>query len=404
MKKRLTDFIKTIPVKLYILLAAILAFTFFANDFGLVDIQKTAVILAAAIDKTDDGGFSVTAQIAVPKGVDRTTGGTSSVEIEGKGETVSACFSQIYAKTGWVPKLVFCNLLLLGEKSAKTGVFCCLDFFLRNEYMPDSCYVAISEGKAGELLQTTSAVDDTSSLAIGKLFSDAAEKSGKVMTSSLREFAIGYYGASNSGYLPYVRAVEQSTHPEGSASGGGSSSGGESGGSGGNAEQKEIVYSAEETAMINDGKFVGILNEEETFVFSLLSGNVFAGSFTVPTDEKPTALTVLNDEGSVSLDMKGAPKAKIKTKLRVSTHSRGQPSAIEEIASSKPSEKLERFAKEYIEKTALSLFEKSRAAGCDLFYLKRSLYRSSKKKYSEWKDSLLSALTPEIEVTVKGIH
>ena len=80
-------------MKLYILLAIIVLFAFFSNDFGLVDIQKTAIILAAAIDKTENG-YSLTAQIAVPKGSDRTTGGTSSVEIEAEGATVSDCVTR----------------------------------------------------------------------------------------------------------------------------------------------------------------------------------------------------------------------------------------------------------------------------------------------------------------------
>ena len=90
-------FLKCFPVKLWILLFALLVLTFFSNDFGLVDIQKTALVLAAGIDRDEDG-FRLTAQIAVPKGTDRTTGGTSSVEIEGRGSTVSEC-EQTYIRT-----------------------------------------------------------------------------------------------------------------------------------------------------------------------------------------------------------------------------------------------------------------------------------------------------------------
>ena len=73
-------FLKHIPTKLWAILCIAVLFTFFSNDFGLVDIQKTALVLAAGIDRTEDE-FALTAQIAVPKGSDRTTGGTSSVQI-----------------------------------------------------------------------------------------------------------------------------------------------------------------------------------------------------------------------------------------------------------------------------------------------------------------------------------
>ncbi len=70
--EKFRNFYKTVPLKLFVLLAAIVLIAFFSNDFGLVDIQKTAVILAVGLDKEDEN-YTVTAQIAVPKGSDRTT-------------------------------------------------------------------------------------------------------------------------------------------------------------------------------------------------------------------------------------------------------------------------------------------------------------------------------------------
>ena len=53
--------------KIILFIVAFLFLLFFSTDFGLIDIQKTAIILAAGIDRTEDGNFSVTAQIAVPE-------------------------------------------------------------------------------------------------------------------------------------------------------------------------------------------------------------------------------------------------------------------------------------------------------------------------------------------------
>ena len=106
---------------MWLLLAAIVAFSFISNDFGLVDIQKTAIVLAAGIDRNAEKGYTLTAQIAVPKGVDRTTGGTSSVEFVAEGETIADCVSDIYCKTGWVPKFVFCNPQAVFQCKRKIG-------------------------------------------------------------------------------------------------------------------------------------------------------------------------------------------------------------------------------------------------------------------------------------------
>ena len=141
---------RTAP-KFALFLGGALLFSFFSNDFGLVDIQKTAVILAAGIDKSGEG-YELTAQISVPKGGE-TTGGTASVELSGKGETVADCLMMMYADSGWIPKFDFCSLVLLGEEAAKEGAMPALNYFLHNEYMSDNCAVAVAEGSAGEMLK-----------------------------------------------------------------------------------------------------------------------------------------------------------------------------------------------------------------------------------------------------------
>ena len=386
-------------MKLYLIVAAIVIFTFFSNDFGLVDIQKTAIILAAGIDKTENG-FSLTAQIAVPKGSDRTTGGTSSVDIQSEGGTVSDCVSYIFAKTGWVPKLVFCNLLVIGEDAAmEADVVSDLNYFLRNEYMPDSCLVAVCEGKAEELLSSKSAIDDTSSLAIAKLFSDSAEKSGRVMKNTLKDFAIDYYGVSKCGYLPYIRAIDQQGEQADGSSGGGS---GASGGSGGGSESQKI-YIAEETAIFSDGKMVELLTPEETLAFSLLESKVFSGTISTDQNDRPITLTVLKDKGGVKLDTKELPKAKLSIELRVRLCCRSSAAPIEDISDDTVPDDVLENAKTMLEEHVKSLWDKCIGSGCDLFHLKRNLYRSSLKKYRAMGETLLEDVTPEFEMTVASM-
>lgn len=385
-------FIKTIPMKLYLILLAVILFAFFSNDFGLVDVQKTAVILAAGIDKTEDG-YTLTSQIAVPKGSDRTTGGTSSVEIETEGKTVSDCITMLYAKTGWVPKLVFCNLLLIGEETAKENVFGGLDYFLRSDYMSDSCYLAVCEGTAKEVLSSQSAVDDASSLAITKLFSDAAVKSGKVMPNTLKDFSMSYYGVSKSGYLPYVRMADQ----EGAQESGGNES---SGGSGGQ-DKSQKIYSADETAVFQDGEMAALLGSDETLAFSLLKGEVFAGTFNAMDEDKVITLTVLENSGGISLDTKEAPKVKLALDLTVRMCCKGTSTPIDDLSSDEVSEQTLRSAEQILKGYVQKLWDTCKKSGCDLFELKRDLYRSSMQKFSELKDRIPNDISAEIEAKVK---
>lgn len=385
--------LKTIPIKLWLILAAIIAFSFLSNDFGLVDVQKTAIVLAAGIDRNQEKGYTLTAQIAVPKGVDRTTGGTSSVEFVAEGETIADCVSDIYCKTGWVPKFIFCNLIILGEDTAKEGnVFDAFDFFLRNEYMSDGCFVAVCQGSAQDLLSSESAIDDTSSMAITKLFSDANVKSGKSMKMSLREFAIGYYGATKSGYMPYIVQHKQETN---ASSGGSGQQQGES------QPKEQKIYCAERTALFSEGKQVALLDPDDTFAFSLIEGNVFTGYLLAEEDGKPVSLTVLKDEGSVSLDTKGAPKVTVKVELTVRLFNRSVPSDIDDVSSNEVSDELKENAQKVVREEVERVFETSRKSGCDLFKLNQTLYRSSLKRYEEWKDTLLSAVPVAYEIKIK---
>ncbi len=386
---RARKFWKTLPMKLYLLLAAAVCLYFFANDFSLVDIQKTAIILAVGIDKAE-GGFSVTAQIAAPKGTERTTGGTSSVEVAAEGGTVSDCISAIFAKTGRVPKLVFCNLIVLGEEAAKEDVIAHLNYFLRNDYMPDSCFLAVCEGSAGELISSQSAIDDASSLAIEKLFSDAAVKAGNVVSNTLKDFAIGYYGVSGSSFLPYIRTEEQEGGGNDSEEGAAASGGG---------EEAQRVYTATQTALFSKGKMVGLLSAEETLAYSLLEGNVFTGTFSSTDGEKPVTLTVMKNEGGVSLDEKKG-EVKLELSLTVRLCCRGVTATVEDIASDSVSPEILQNAEKLLKGYTERLWETCKACGCDLFFLKRTLYRSSKKKFEEEGEGLLAALTPKIEADV----
>lgn len=395
-------------MKLYIIIAAIVTITFFSNDFGLVDIQKTAIILAAGLDRTDEG-FHVTAQIAVPKGSDRNSCGTASINIEGDGKTVSDCIVQIYSKTGWVPKLIFCNLLLVGEDTAKEkDIFDGLDFFLRNEYMQDSCYIATCEGTAKDMLTTTSAIDDTTSQSIEKIFSDATLKAGTTLKNTLKEFATSYFGKSKSGYMPFVRAQDQDCGSESGGGEGSSASGGSGGGQsqgGGSAKGQEAkkIYSAADTALFSEGKMVGLLGPEETFAFSLIQGNVYAGTMTAEEEGKPLTLSILEDKGGVSLDVKNKPKVTMSVNIKVRLFNRGVPAPIEDVSEGEISPKIKENATARLEEYLGKLWETCISSGCDLFNLNRGLYRSSPKKYAEWKDTLLSTADLEIKAKVETV-
>ena len=94
-----------------LVLVALMLFLFFSNDFGLVDIHKSSIVVAVGVDAEEDG-YSVTAQAAVPTPA-QGEGSAAYTRVTGKGATVAEALDDINAKTGFYPKLTFCNLVIL---------------------------------------------------------------------------------------------------------------------------------------------------------------------------------------------------------------------------------------------------------------------------------------------------
>ncbi len=391
---------RTAP-KFALFLGGALLFAFFSNDFGLVDIQKTAVILAAGIDKSGEG-YELTAQISVPKGGE-TTGGTASVELTGKGETVADCLMMMYADSGWIPKFDFCSLVLLGEEAAREGAMPALNYFLHNEYMSDNCAVAVAEGSAGEMLKKTSAIDDTPSLAIHKLFSGAAEKTGAAVKNTLRVFAVDTLGVSKSSFMPFIRSLPHESG-EGGAEGSGSS-GGEGGAeqSGAEGSGDAVLFRAEETALFQEGKMTGLLSAEETLAFNLVRGKVKAGILTVKGEGgEPVSLSIKRGGGSAKLGEEDVPRAKLSVRLKVLVSDRTEEDFMAGTETNVATDEDERRAEALIASHIASLWGKCQISGCDLLLLARELYRKDPKAYEANVGLIPSGMEADIEVSVKG--
>ena len=65
---------KKTSLKLFVIVIVFCAMLFFTNSFGIVDIEKTAIITAIGLDKKEDE-YEVTVQVAVPQASTASQGG-----------------------------------------------------------------------------------------------------------------------------------------------------------------------------------------------------------------------------------------------------------------------------------------------------------------------------------------
>ena len=435
-------------VRYYLILAALVTFLFFTNDFGLIDIQKTAIVMAVGIDR-EGPTFILTTQIAVPQSSDQGEQ-AQAVQIESRGETIADAFNQINAKTGWYPKLVFCNLVVLGEQMIKSNVFDALDFFLRDEYMSDKCLVAACEGTAKEILNTKTPIDPMSGVAAQKVLSDHAARVGTVASNTLREFAMGYFSYSKSGYLPVLKPEKQQESSGENGGGGGeqqqsSEGGGEkgaflentplpaaegeqnalkgdrpvpaAGGSGGSGpsaggqaaggKEEEKVFSASETALFYDGIYAGKLDQDETFAFSIVKNKLRLASYTPKSDGIPYTLIVKHNLPSLKFSVDDNSMARLKIKLKVTAGvqdtSYGQ--SIDELANAgKVPPKVFEAAKKDLEKKISQVFEKSRKSRCDVFNVLDRLQKFESDYFPAFREDILDRLIFSVDVTFESLR
>lgn len=395
---------------IYVLAVIFLTILFFSNDFGLVDIQKTAIVLAVGIDRENDE-FIVNSRIAVPSASGDQKAAADSIQVETRGDTVGAAIQDINTKTGWYPKLVFLNLIVLGDTATQKNAFDTLDFFLRYEYMSDDCQVCCCEGKASELLNTETDVEKTPSLAIGKILSEHSATTGLVAVASLRKFAAGYFGVSKSGYMPLLKYVSLSTGKKtdgadslentggsGGAGGAGgaenSGSSGSSGGAGGTGggENAGKTFTATETALFADGVYKGKLTKDETFAFLCVNGGVRLAAFDVDYGGVTYTLTIKKSKAKIKfyVDDFAAPHLNVQLDIVAGLQDMSSSQTIVEIAAPEKTKQavLEEAGKK-LKRLVHSSFEKSRAYECDLFGAEKRLQKFERKYFNAYRENLL---------------
>ena len=391
-------------VRYYILLIVLLAAFFFSNDFGLTDEQKTAIVTAVGVDREEDT-FILTSQIAIPQS-SKQGKVTETVQLVSRGKTVAQAFEEINAKTGWYPKLVFCHLVILGEKTAEDNAFEALDFFLLDEYLSDNCLIATCDGLAADILNVTALVDPSGSLAIQKVLSLHAERVGTVLPSTLREFAIGYFGESHSAYLPIIKTEPQQENVGQNAiatANPNPSSEQETP----QTKQDKPVFSAGETALFVGGKRVGVLTKEETFAFNAVKKQLRLATYTTENEGGMYSLTVRRNSPKIqfSTAKDGRVQVKIQLLMTAGLLDSSKPLSLQEgkDVGAVPDSVLESASKR-LHGQIVSVFEKSKQLQCDIFGVLQHLQQHEKERFSDLKHNALNTAVLDARVRFRNVR
>ncbi len=399
---------KTFKIRVALILGALLAIFYFSSDFALIDIEKTAIIVAIGIDEGENSRYKITAQIAIPQATDTAAANDDAV-VTADGNTVMEGIQNIGAKTGWHPKLSFCSLVLIGRKVAENGVKDVIDYFIVSEKVQNSAIVAMADDKAGEILTSKTPLDAISSFAVSKIVLKSRWMTNTVPNANLRKIALSEYSPSKSSFMPVIKPIKENTKSKeggsssitastksggsedsggGSGGGGGGGSGGESsGGSSGGKDVPDKVYDASTLAVFSGFKLKGEFDEELTQIFNMLMGPLGESYITLENGDEKTLLALSNGTRSVKVNLEKKPTIEIKLsfKVEVSDSSKGyaldklnRRSVVDEDTITKVADKLNVLL--------LKLVGKVKESGADALLIRDKIYKYSNSRFEEFKN------------------
>lgn len=403
---------KTFMRLLGIFYAAIIIFLsvlFFTNDFGILDLRKTSVIIGVGID-IDGDDLVLTAQLAVPQPAENGEN-TKFTTITGKGKTVACAINDVNVKTGFYPKLVFCKLVLLGESCFTRDTNTLLNYFFDNEYTGLTPKIAACTGKAGDMLSLDLPFGDSTTDFIERILSEEAQRSGNVSTTDLNEFGQRFFKKSQAAYMPFIEFADEEDGNNGSQSGGGQPGGGgsdpsasEGGGSGGGQGGSNIEFMCNRTAVFSEGVCKGILEKDEAFAFNLLNSQIRHAYTECGSGDERSVLGLRNCKGGIDLKVdKGVPTLTLSFKATAKVMDDAHDQTSKRQSDSRTPEEALKKGEKTITEQMQKLFKDCKEWQCDILGAKDLLFKKHYKYFETFKDILYDKLEVKYEVKLKSV-
>lgn len=402
---------------------------YFTNDFGLVDIHKTSIVVAAGIDFEDEE-VKVTAQLAIPQ-PSQSGDGIKYTAVQGSGETFADALNEINSKTGFYPKLLFCKLILVGESCQNKNLFKVTGCLYRKSFSELTALVAMCKGNAYDVLQMKATYSQETSEAIQQVLADEAKRTANVSSVNLKDIAEDNFSKSRACYMPYIEPIKRGTSEsggngdstggdpaQGGGSGGGSSgvgsssqgggegsSQGASGSSSGGGQSEEVDFIARKTAIFNDGEFKGILDEGQSFALDIIKNDIRIAMLPCDTGDRHYTVGLRGVKGDVSLEVvKGVPKFKIEVSAKARIQGiKEKVDPATTLSDDKMNEEVLKAAETAVRNRMEQLMATCKESGCDLLGARDLLYKRNNKYFEAFKDDLLSRMEIEYDIDIKSV-
>lgn len=360
-------------------------FSFNERELYKKDIRNRLVIQGIGIDTKEDGTYSVTVQAlnTSTQSASISEGGNENpVKVyKVEGETVYTALKSVTEYEGKIPLYSQNRIIVIGREAAEKGIEGIVDFFVRDVENSASLRIVTADGKASEILETSSAKGEVAARNI-ELSVRSAEYEAEIVELQLYELVNRYLDKNGSFAMPVV-ALKKT----------------------GDEKRPEIKG----TAVFKDGKLQNTLSADETVMLNFLLNDVYNGDIAYKSDkDENIAISIINSKTKRSVSLKNHTpifNVRINVKCDIAEIYNGMTKSVSDERLRELQVDAEKYLKAEIEKLVQKLYVdmQSDVPGMSrlLYIFKPSFYRENEKNLNTIMAD--SQYNVEVNVTVRRV-
>lgn len=184
-----------------------------------IELDKRAIIMAIGIDKAAEAGkITLTFQSIIPgRLTDPLRGGEKGPAVRVvsvNGITILEAIRNYQQQTDAIPYFLHNRLLVIGDELAREGVQPLIDYFIRNLQSQPRAWVLISKGKASNILQWESTVNQIPANYIADLiYCSTRQAITALATEDIHHFILKLASRSTSPATSAIEILQQADRP-----------------------------------------------------------------------------------------------------------------------------------------------------------------------------------------------
>lgn len=200
--------------KWFILLLAVLTLVIFGRTVNSPELTKTAVVLGAGLDYSEeDGEFIVTAQsVLMASSSSEGAGLTAYDTFTSTGKTIAEALDDISRKMGLTVSLAHCNVLIVSKNVLKLDHMQLIYPLMGMYSLPENAILVTGEKSPRELLSTQIGTTKSATYFLQLALTNKEGTNGMIRTN-VKDFLARSLSRSKATVIPYITMKEMPDQP-----------------------------------------------------------------------------------------------------------------------------------------------------------------------------------------------